>query len=388
MRKAGTGSHGSTSPPNRRWDAVRALGDDSDRAVELALRASMRGAHHLGALIAVPLVVVIAVSSGLIFEWRIGHVPWSAAMLAAGVAHWIAHRADHRNDRWLRTSALAQLTDGIAWGTLPLFLMPDDPTAQGLILGGILSVFATEIVFAGWLRTSSYPAIASLFVTLSASAALTGTGYIRLTVIPAFIAASFAIAMTNEVHRDRREMVRLTFDLERRANTDPLTGTMNRRAFDQALRDELRLAGEAQVAFLDLDGFKAINDQHGHDVGDELLALVASRLCALDEPVGAVGRIGGDEFTVMATRPGDPDLFGELLLTAFEHPFALGLTTVRLGCSVGIAAQTVDADAVGDRGDDPVSLLLRAADQALLASKRTGGRSVTVGEQLVTPPLG
>lgn len=92
--------------------------------------------------------------------------------------------------------------------------------------------------------------------------------------------------------------------LHESAVIDPLTGVANRRGFFAAL-DSLAGAGDFEVAMIDVDDFKSINDQHGHPAGDTALCLVAAWLEQLVGPDGTVGRLGGDEFAYVA--PADPD---------------------------------------------------------------------------------
>ena len=92
-------------------------------------------------------------------------------------------------------------------------------------------------------------------------------------------------------------------DLEARANHDPLTGLLNRAALHALLDDRLARAVPTMVAYLDLDGFKAVNDTWGHERGDQLLAAVAGALDDACGPDDRISRLGGDEFVVV-TDPG------------------------------------------------------------------------------------
>src|SRR5439155_837879 len=89
---------------------------------------------------------------------------------------------------------------------------------------------------------------------------------------------------------------------------DPLTGLGNRRLLTQALEDVLAAAEHTAVAllFVDLDGFKGINDRHGHDVGDVVLVEVGSRIVGAVRPEDLATRLGGDEFVVLCRGPSDP----------------------------------------------------------------------------------
>ena len=148
------------------------------------------------------------------------------------------------------------------------------------------------------------------------------------------------------------------------ANSDPLTGLANRRAVNEFL-DRHAAAPQLAVALLDLDDFKAVNDGHGHDVGDALLAVVAQRLAAAFAGPGLVGRLGGDEFIAIYTEVRDPaDLDGAAtgLLAALSLPAQIGGLHLPLGASIGHALRSV--------AGEPVAALLKRADEALYAAKR------------------
>jgi diguanylate cyclase (GGDEF)-like protein/PAS domain S-box-containing protein len=153
---------------------------------------------------------------------------------------------------------------------------------------------------------------------------------------------------------------------------DPLTGLANRRLFWDRLEVELaRAARETRcgaLLFVDLDGFKSINDRYGHDAGDQVLIEIARRLRDNVRAVDAVGRIGGDEFVVViaATHEASDALgVAEKLRLALAQPVvdAKG-TTHRVTASVGIAEFPI-------HGRDPATLV-HHADLAMYEAKRTG----------------
>jgi len=154
------------------------------------------------------------------------------------------------------------------------------------------------------------------------------------------------------------------------AHTDPLTGLPNRRGLNATLNAALARSGDNRhvaVYMLDLDGFKPVNDRHGHDVGDELLIAVAGRLLSSVRRGDTVARLGGDEFVVMSEQlSGEDDalLFGERLLAAFEAPFDIDPHSFRVGGTIGYALAPADAtDAV---------TLLKFADAAMYLGKESG----------------
>lgn len=154
------------------------------------------------------------------------------------------------------------------------------------------------------------------------------------------------------------------------AHTDPLTGLPNRRGLSIALASALPRSSPNNllaVYVMDLDGFKPVNDRHGHDVGDELLIAVTRRLQGHVRQSDVVARLGGDEFVVMAGHLGSSQQAQELglkLLDAFRTPFSLGDLQVEVGLTIGYAIAPDDSnDALG---------LLKLADAAMYSGKQGG----------------
>jgi diguanylate cyclase (GGDEF)-like protein/PAS domain S-box-containing protein len=157
------------------------------------------------------------------------------------------------------------------------------------------------------------------------------------------------------------------------AYSDALTGLANRIRFQQALQAALSPdrgdSGVVAVLFLDLDGFKLINDSFGHVTGDRLLAAVAERLKSSLSGGEAIARFGGDEFAVLldpAASAGEAVRTGERLLTALHSPLHVDGRTILITASMGIAFRS-PSDAAGQPED-----LLREADIALYQAKAAG----------------
>ena len=161
------------------------------------------------------------------------------------------------------------------------------------------------------------------------------------------------------------------------AYTDYLTRLSNRRHFQVLLADRVRNPSSANAPFavgmLDLDGFKPINDVHGHPVGDIVLQQVAARLAAVMKGRGFLARMGGDEFAVIGDGLRDaPDAiaFGREIQAAFAEPFMIDSVTARLTCSCGFSLYP-------SSGGDPDRLTDRA-DMALYRAKAKQRGSVAV----------
>ncbi len=158
---------------------------------------------------------------------------------------------------------------------------------------------------------------------------------------------------------------------ERQARQDSLTGLLNRygllRALDQAVSRASQGKAEFAVLYLDLDGFKSVNDTYGHGAGDTLLKQVSERLQALKPPGAEAGRIGGDEFVLLMRLDGNEDIrrFSDRIIDSVRQPYDLQQAMpVYIGGSIGIAL-------IPRHGADTAAVL-HAADQALYLAKSAG----------------
>jgi diguanylate cyclase len=163
------------------------------------------------------------------------------------------------------------------------------------------------------------------------------------------------------------ELLHTVWVLAGEATTDALTGLPNRRlmmdVLSWALADHRRHGTQVSVVYLDLDGFKAVNDQQGHGVGDEVLREVGRRMRDEVREGETVGRLGGDEFLVVLRRAReDAEQVAVRLGEVLSQPIDLTDGSVRLGASAGVLA-VEDPDATVDR------VLLRA-DAAMYDVKR------------------
>ncbi|HSK22759.1 MAG TPA: GGDEF domain-containing protein [Egicoccus sp.] len=162
-------------------------------------------------------------------------------------------------------------------------------------------------------------------------------------------------------------------DLRRRALYDDLTGLPNRALVLERLGQAVRRRdrGQIGVLFVDLDGFKPVNDEHGHETGDGLLAVLAARLPEAVRAGDTVGRLAGDEFVVVAPdcdREGLAELAARVVAIV-QEPAEIGDLVVSVTASVGAAlAGSADAD---------VRAILRHADAAMYTAKATGGGCVS-----------
>jgi diguanylate cyclase (GGDEF)-like protein len=161
---------------------------------------------------------------------------------------------------------------------------------------------------------------------------------------------------------------------EERANHDPLTNLPNRQLFEDrmehAARHARRLNVDVALLYLDLDGFKPVNDALGHAAGDEVLKEVARRLHAVVRETDTVARLGGDEFAVLLEPHGDreqAEMVAQRILDSVSEPITVGNKQCSVGISIGIAlssAQNFDTEA-----------FIKKADAAMYEAKKASGNN-------------
>jgi diguanylate cyclase (GGDEF)-like protein len=192
-----------------------------------------------------------------------------------------------------------------------------------------------------------------------------------------FVASTLSVALLVYVNRRRRDLAR-EIDARRAAETeshrlarhDPLTGLANRRFFTEKLADALRQGAPGNertaVLMLDLDGFKAINDMHGHGIGDEALVAFAERVTSVIRTGTFMARVGGDEFAIVMPKigPDDPARLAQRILAALAKPLSVGAVSVTIGVGIGISVAPDDGSAQQD--------MVRRADLALYRAKAEG----------------
>jgi diguanylate cyclase (GGDEF)-like protein len=181
-------------------------------------------------------------------------------------------------------------------------------------------------------------------------------------------------ALRHDIERRKKTEARLRerdAELQHLAFHDPLTGLANRALFYQRVEHALvthnRSGSTLAVLFVDLDGFKQVNDERGHGAGDFVLAEVAVRLRRCVRASDTVARLGGDEFAVLAelmTAPEHAEVVADHIVRALQAPFDISGESVTVTASVGVVFRRPGASAADD--------LLRSADEAMYAAKVSG----------------
>jgi diguanylate cyclase (GGDEF)-like protein/PAS domain S-box-containing protein len=179
---------------------------------------------------------------------------------------------------------------------------------------------------------------------------------------------------------DISERKKIQEQMNQLAYFDTLTDLPNRRfmleKLDWALIQARRHVRSLAVMFLDLDRFKQVNDNLGHDVGDALLRTVAEKLSACVRKGDIVSRQGGDEFIIVLTEincPTDATLVAEKIIQTLGVPLSVGPYRIGIGTSIGIAIHPAD-------GDDDALELMKKADRAMYAVKESGRNDYRLAE--------
>lgn len=300
---------------------------------------------------------VIAIAAGVLtitlLPHSAGSARWSLASFGAGAAvlavagetHLrLAHTGDLVFGTWydyLWTIGLCLLGIATADPTMGRRLVPATPkvqTQQVVTLVPIVLAVGTVAVY-GWER------------------------------VPPLLGLSMLVLLGLRITLMMAELGSMAEQLQHQANHDELTGLMNRRALLAKFREPKASRRDLTVLYIDLDGFKSVNDRYGHAAGDAVLTAVGWRLSQTVRPTDAVARLGGDEFVVVTTSDDAPAMAGRIQ-DAITQPVPWGDTRLLVGCSVGLA-----------RGLRSAESLLAEADAALYEAKNEGRN--TIRERMV-----
>lgn len=264
---------------------------------------------------------------------------------------------------------------------------------RAFALGNVEAIALAVIVAAGYLsgvliRASVVPRLAiphilTMFVPLIIASVLAADGRYWPA---AFLLTCFCVGcidLSRIIYGQIAAQLLAEHDLSLAAMTDSLTGLANRHALDGALAKRSASSGPTIVAMIDLDGFKMVNDSHGHSVGDELLKAVAKRMLGSLGGQHLASRIGGDEFAVLfeagTTTINAYQICGAMVCVV-GSTFRIGSVECRIGASVGLASSSdgTDIDSVKER-----------ADKALYVAKRQGRGQVvwSTASPAVVPAL-
>jgi diguanylate cyclase (GGDEF)-like protein len=344
---------------------------------------SLGAAYHAGATDRFAFVVSLAYPVGDVVMLTVvalvtirGHVRTDLFILAAGLIAMAV--AD---------SGFTCLT---AAGTYHTGAFVDFAWFGGFLAMGLSALFARRDEVAAQRRVDS-PASVLLpyvLVLVAATVAVAATVSGR-NALPSLVATGVALSVllvrqllvVLDNRRLALDVLAQREELSHRAFHDPLTGLANRALFYDRLEHALDLHHRdlrpVSVMFIDLDDFKIVNDEYGHDAGDAVLTEIATRLSTVVRTGDTVARLGGDEFAVLLEDDGDASILATRLLDAMSLPVSIGAGQLTVRASVGSTTL--------DRADGATSIqeLLKQADLAMYAAKRAGkGTSVRYAPDL------
>lgn len=310
----------------------------------------------------------------------------NGAMALLGLSIWLTLR--NRETHWRRFSAQTVLevflvTCGVAvlffwtfWlhAGIPMAFIALLPAMWVALRYSTTGSTVFLLVAGGWI----------VYATLSGRGFVVDDVQMRALLAQGMVCSLTLVVLTLSLYRDSR--ARLIAELEEArdradhlASHDSLTGLVNRDLFVERIEDALELVRSGAsdgvgLIFLDLDGFKAVNDTWGHAEGDKVLLEVSARVLAAIETTDTAGRLGGDEFAVLCPNTSDIgqlEGIAEQLREDLRRPITLSMggTYDRLSVSAGVVTGNGECDA---------EMLLRQADALMYDAKRSGKDSVSV----------
>ncbi len=312
-------------------------------------------------------VVAVARHTEAVFLWLIG-AECLIFLLRVGLDYATA-RAEARG-RAIPLDAYCAL--GLAWSTniglsAALCFATDDPVLQVLAPAIVMGIVSGVVMRDNGAPRYLVALILLCSMPLMVAALVDNEPWFRilLVLVPVFVLST--ILKVFELHQLYLAALLAERASERRATHDALTGLYNRAGLMTALGRILQRCGSERFAllYLDLDGFKAINDRYGHAAGDQLLQAAATRIGAAVPSACVAARLGGDEFVVLAPDCGaaEAESLGAAVIAAVAQPYDLAGGAARVGVSIGIAC----AEA-GFSAED----VLARADAALYRAKAGG----------------
>jgi diguanylate cyclase (GGDEF)-like protein/PAS domain S-box-containing protein len=297
----------------------------------------------------------------------VGEMSWGIVATTAGsLLLAIGRDISERRRRETRLRGVAEMGERALSGAGPLELA--DVATE--VLRTTLPVRGAEVLLSGGFPLASFGSVEDAAVRVPI-----GTGD-ELVIAPERELGGEELMLVRAVANTLAAALERLRDEERlrhEALHDPLTGLANRTLLrdrlEHALARSQRQAGATAVLFIDLDGFKHVNDVHGHAVGDSVLAVLATRLQTAVRPGDTIARVGGDEFVVICEDVDEKAAVrvGRRLHDAIRLPLTAGEVEQRISASIGIALGLEDPDT-----------LLEHADSASYAAKAAGGGGLEV----------
>ncbi|UFZ06772.1 GGDEF domain-containing protein [Bradyrhizobium ontarionense] len=361
-----------------RWRVTRWLADPGypvSSDIRLALIGELYGCWSVFAggvinTVAVAAALALRIQTAPFIAWFVLEV---AICLSRLIVMIIAYRRarEHRP-----TPTNLHVLLAVAWSASVGFGVGVSLASGDWVAASLACISSAAMVGGICFRNFSAPRLAGAMILCSVGPVIPGVAishepllFVMYVQMPVYF-----LAMTGAAFRLNKMLVTVMHskrESDELARLDPLTGLLNRAGLIDALQTRLEDKDRGQrnfaVLYLDLDGFKPVNDTFGHAAGDELLKMVGATLRDVVAPTDIIARIGGDEFVVLASGPATDHALAlaERVISAITAPVALpGGASVHIGVSAGIAVAP-------DHGSEPEALLF-AADAALYEAKSSG----------------
>jgi len=291
---------------------------------------------------------------------------------------------------WRNLFIVSAFIGGVTWGATIYLLMPHAKELQEMLLIFILAgVTAGATPFLASILSSAIIYVICILVPLISYS----PGILSLT---AFIYLFYLIVLSINIHNMIKNSIGLQFEntllldslsnakkqleiinkrLEQAATHDPLTQLANRSLFETAFSQSIKLAHRENkilgLLYLDIDGFKKINDTYGHHVGDKVLLIVVDRITSLLRKSDIVSRLGGDEITIILENLPNAETIKHVAVKiqqAILQPVKIDGHDIKVTVSIGAGVYPYD-------GED-VHTLLRVADKNMYHVKKNGGNNI------------
>ena len=353
-----------------------------DRALPYEVRQAMLrsvvpfGFVNVAALVAAPVMLgAVAygrVETGALEIWVVA--VWLGALLQLVLLLVRRSMMERSLESWERAYGWIEVYIGASWGAaIAIDVSDGDPLTYHLIV----VCFLMMCTAAGVVAFAGSPHIGRRFLgglwmtpiliaSVSGFVEVIGIAILVWPIAMAYLAFATRLLRLSTVEQHRSK--ELSRELAIQASTDDLTGLFNRRATLQRIQQATDAGHGVSALFIDLDGFKAINDRYGHATGDTVLLNVAQQLKRVARSSDIVGRLGGDEFVVVLTEPADQHL-ADLIARRFAGEIARShgaIHELAITASIG-AARSVDGVTAED--------LLGCADTAMYRAKSLGGNT-------------
>ena len=366
------------------WQGLRAVPAWANPKVAPEIQGSLQNAQFISARRQVPMLLSVAQLNTVIImavcahnELPLGHYAWMSGIVLYCVIRrifWkkqLAQPVPHQDvPRLLRTIIWVSLTLLLALGFGAAYSILNGLFSQNLLIPMSLGFGSVSIAHCLYtLRPVAIGAVVLGIVPTSIAMILVGDFD---AIMNGVVMLSVAVLMIRFVTEQYDQLI-LSLHLEQQirelANTDPLTGLANRRAIMAELDAAFRVYETEQkcfgVALLDLDGFKQVNDELGHNAGDVMLQKVAERLSGAAVAGDTVGRLGGDEFIILmrgVDQENEISARTTAMMAALCQPALISGKRLAVAASLGFARFPQDGESI--------DAMLHAADTALYAAKR------------------